>query len=326
MSRLQILIADDHAVVRRSIRALLESHDRWSVCAEAADGRAAVAEARRLHPDVILLDVSMPQLDGLQAAREIVQEDPGALVLLLTMYPSEEMAAEAARAGARGVIAKSEAHATLIPAIRAIALPPVALASGQLGEALHLAAFFRSPSERYEVLGPFIADGLRRAEKAVHIIDPPDREAYIDALRPLGVDLDRAEAEGQAVLVPWQEAYLRNGRFDQYAMLDLIEQLLSDPSTRAFSRTRLVAHMEWALSDRPGVHDLVEYESRLGYVLPKHDDIVVCTYDLSRFDAHVIEDLIRVHPAIMMEDELHPRNARFVPPDEFLPALRRHGA
>jgi hypothetical protein len=191
----------------------------------------------------------------------------------------------------------------------------VMLGNSPLGEALHVGAFFRTPAERYRVLGPFVADGLHRGEKAVHIIDPPDRDAHIAAMKPCGVDLARAEADGHAVLLSWEEAYLRDGCFNQYAMLELIDGLLSDSD---FPRTRLIAHMEWALSEHPGVEDLVEYESRLHYVLPKHDDIVICTYDLSRFEKDVIDDIVRVHPAILDGNMLRAENPRFVPPDEFL--------
>ncbi|HTE65033.1 MAG TPA: MEDS domain-containing protein, partial [Candidatus Binatia bacterium] len=79
----------------------------------------------------------------------------------------------------------------------------------------------------------------------------------------------------QLELRTWQDAYLRGGHFDQTAMLALIEEVLIDGKRRGFPLTRLVAHMEWALEDRPGVNDLVEYETRLNYILPKYPDPVL---------------------------------------------------
>jgi hypothetical protein len=73
----------------------------------------------------------------------------------------------------------------------------------------------------------------------------------------------------------WEEAYLRQGHFDQHAMLALIQEVLETGKTQQFPLTRLVANMEWALEDRPGVNDLVEYETRLNFILPKYDDPVI---------------------------------------------------
>jgi hypothetical protein len=85
--------------------------------------------------------------------------------------------------------------------------------------------------------------------------------------------------------------------------------------------TRLVAHMEWALLDNPGIHDLVEYETRLNYVLPKYDDSVICTYDLSKFSAGVVMDIMRTHPVVIIGGVLQEKPF-FVPPDQFLLELR----
>ena len=85
--------------------------------------------------------------------------------------------------------------------------------------------------------------------------------------------------------------------------------------------TRLVANMEWALEDLPGVHDIVEYEARLNYVLPEYHDPVVCTYDLSRFHASVVMDIMRTHPMLIVSGILQ-ENPFYVPPDEMLANIR----
>jgi hypothetical protein len=84
-----------------------------------------------------------------------------------------------------------------------------------------------------------------------------------------------AERSGQLEVRVWEEAYLRGGRFDQDAMLALIQEVLDSGHARGYPLTRLLAQMEWALEDRPGVDDLVEYETRLNYVLPRYKDPVV---------------------------------------------------
>ena len=116
---LRILIADDVPMVRAGLRMLLEMHKGWSVCGEAADGKDAVEKALALTPDVILLDVSMPNLNGLQAAQLIHKDLPDANIYFVTQYHSLEMARAAADAGARGYIAKIQIPTDLIPVIEA---------------------------------------------------------------------------------------------------------------------------------------------------------------------------------------------------------------
>ena len=112
-----VLIVDDHAVVRRGVRSLLESHDGWEVCGEATTGRDAVEQSRRLRPDVVVMDLSLPELNGLDATRQILKEAPDTEVLVLTMHHSEELARDVLQAGARGYVLKSDADENLITAV-----------------------------------------------------------------------------------------------------------------------------------------------------------------------------------------------------------------
>jgi len=107
-------------------------------------------------------------------------------------------------------------------------------------------------------------------------------------------------------------------------MLALVEEVLSGGKADGFGLTRFWANMEWALESYPGVYDLVEYETRLNYLLPKFNDVVVCTYDLTRFSARVVVNILRTHPMAIIGEILQP-NPFFVPPDEFLRELRAHG-
>jgi DNA-binding NarL/FixJ family response regulator len=114
---LRILVVDDHAVVRRGVRSLLESHESWEVCGEATTGREAVEQSRRLRPDVVVMDLSLPELNGLDATRQILKDAPDTEVLVLTMHHSETLARDVLRAGARGYVLKSDADENLITAV-----------------------------------------------------------------------------------------------------------------------------------------------------------------------------------------------------------------
>jgi DNA-binding NarL/FixJ family response regulator len=117
---LRILIADDHEVARRGIRALLESHPGWEVCGEARDGREAIELASKMKPDLILLDIGMPNLNGLEAARQILAGYPEAAILILTMHDTDHVVREVLRAGARGFLLKSDAGRDLVAAVEAL--------------------------------------------------------------------------------------------------------------------------------------------------------------------------------------------------------------
>lgn len=152
---------------------------------------------------------------------------------------------------------------------------PIQFAGSNLGEFRHVCAFFHTPDEEYRVLLPFIKEGIKKKQKAFHIVDPLMREDHLERLRSAGIDTDGTQTSGQLEVKRWEDAYLRDGHFDQDAMLALIEEVLQSGPEQGFPLTRLVAHMEWALEDRPGVNDLVEYETRLNYVLPKYKDPVI---------------------------------------------------
>lgn len=129
MKKTRILIADDHDIVRRGLRLLIESEWGWEICGEACNGREAIALARELKPDVVVLDVGMPEVGGVEATREIKQHVPGTEVLAFTGTESETLVHQLFAAGARGCVLKSEAGEHLIPAIKSLCLHQPYLAS-----------------------------------------------------------------------------------------------------------------------------------------------------------------------------------------------------
>jgi len=121
MKSLRILLADDHELVRQGLRALIEGQSGWQVCGEATTGREAVAKTRELKPDIVVMDFTMPELNGMEATRQICAALPRTQVLVLTMHDSEELVREVLAAGARGYVLKSDAGRALVDALKALA-------------------------------------------------------------------------------------------------------------------------------------------------------------------------------------------------------------
>ena len=121
MKTLRILIADDHEMVRQGLRRVIEEQKGWSVCGEANTGRQAVAKAKQLRPEIVITDFSMPDLNGLEATRQIRAALPQTEILILTMHDSEQLVREVLAAGARGYILKTDAGHALVAAVNALA-------------------------------------------------------------------------------------------------------------------------------------------------------------------------------------------------------------
>ena len=120
MKTLRILVADDHEVVRQGMRALLEVRPGWEVCAEAANGREAVERAKQTKPDVVVMDLSMPELNGLEATRQILKALPRTEVLILTLHESEQLVRRVVESGARAYVLKSDAGRSLVEGVAAL--------------------------------------------------------------------------------------------------------------------------------------------------------------------------------------------------------------
>jgi MEDS: MEthanogen/methylotroph, DcmR Sensory domain len=198
-------------------------------------------------------------------------------------------------------------------------------AGGALGQQRHVCAFFNSVDEQHQVLGSFIKDGFDRGDKAFHLVDPEQREEHVRRLAQAGIDVQDAMSTGQLEVRSWQDGPLREGRFDQDTWVASFERVLQSGPAAGYAHTRFLAQMEWALVDLPGVEDLIEFETRVNYVVPKYDHAVICAYDLSKFGASVVMDALRTHPAVIIGGLLQ-ENPFFVSPDQFLLEIRERRA
>jgi hypothetical protein len=197
-----------------------------------------------------------------------------------------------------------------------VRLPGVA--AGRFG---HVCAFFHNREEEYRVLLPLAKEGFERGEKVFHIVDPEHLPERMRRLEEVGISPAAARRPGQVEVRAWEEWPLRGGRLDQEAMLAVLSEVLTGGKADGFGLTRFWSNMEWALVDGLGVQTLVEFEARVNHILPKNDDLVVCAYDLTKFGASVMMDVLRTHPLVIIGGFLQ-ENPFFVPPDEFLRELR----
>src|SRR3984885_2348847 len=195
-------------------------------------------------------------------------------------------------------------------------------AGTSIGVHRHVCAFFNSLDEEHRVLGSFYKDGLDRGEKATHIVDPENREDHLRRLAQIGINVQEMTHTGQLDVFPWTDAYVRDHRFDQDAMLATVEKLIESGPAAGYPLTRLVGHhMDWLFLDKPATYNLVEYEARLNHVLSKYNSPVICNYNPSKFSAAVAMDIMRTHPLVIIGGLLR-ENPFFVPPEQFLDEMR----
>jgi DNA-binding NarL/FixJ family response regulator len=227
----RVVLADDHAIMRDGLRALLELPGDITVIGEARTGREAVEEAERLHPDVVLMDITMPELDGIEACRRISVHAPEVRVLFLTMHEADEYLFRALHAGAAGYVIKRTAAADLLAAVRAVAH----------GES------FLSPSVARALVSEYTSRG--------------QRQTAADAQRDEGDDLPRGDAYDS---LSGREREVLQLVAEGYTNAEIADQLHLSVKTVQSHRAAVMEKLE--LRD---VTHLVRYAVRKGLVDPE---------------------------------------------------------
>lgn len=202
---------------------------------------------------------------------------------------------------------------------------PIPFAGSQLDETRHVCAFFNSDEEEYRVLLPFIKDGFECGHKAVHVVNPGQRNDHLNRLIAAGIDTAGAAQSGQFEVKTNTETYLRDGRFDKDRMVEVFEQLASGNARGGFPLSRIVCRMDWVVEGGSHADDVVEFESRVNEVWNRHEDAVICTYYLRKFGGDTMIDILRTHPMVIIGGILQ-HNPFFVPPEQFLPEFRERRA
>ncbi len=153
---------------------------------------------------------------------------------------------------------------------------PIPFAGSQLSTSRHVCAFFHSDDEAYRVLLPFIQGGFECGDKAVHVVNPEQRDDHLKRLAAVGIDAMAAQQSGRLELRTNVETYLRDGNFDPDRMLEVFEQLASDSAKSGFPLSRIVCQMDWAADGQSHIDSLIQFESRVNDVWDRHDDAVIC--------------------------------------------------
>ena len=201
------------------------------------------------------------------------------------------------------------------------AVSPIPFAGSQLDRNRHVCAFFNNEEEEYRVLLPFVKDGFECGDKAVHVVNPGDRDRHFQRLTGVGIDTAAAQQSGQLEVRNSTDAYLSEGRFDQHRMLQAFEHMAARNAEAGFRLSRILCRMDWAVGQSSQIDDLIEFEARVNDVWNRHDDAVICTYHLGKFGGSTVVDIMRTHPMIIIGGVLQ-LNPFFVPPEQFLQELR----
>ena len=191
MKNVRILLADDHEIVRHGLRRLLETQAGWKICGEAGSGREAVEKTLQLKPEIVILDHSMPEVTGAEAARQILKALPQTEIVILTMHDSEQLLREVLEAGVHGYVLKSDAMCDMVAAVRALLDHERYLSPGASGVAVEGFLHPRSEGE--------LPDRLTPREREIVRLLPPGKSNK-EVASALNISVKTVEAHGANIM------------------------------------------------------------------------------------------------------------------------------
>lgn len=185
---------------------------------------------------------------------------------------------------------------------------------------MHICAFVDSREQQYEILLPFLRQGLECNDCLLTVVSPENHADHVVRLHAAGIDTGALAPAGQLMLHTFEDTYLKDGFFSADRMLGLLEGALAGARSAGFRALRGFGEMDWALCGLPGTEELVEYEARINYIVPKFNDPLVCVYDVNKFSGRVITDILSTHPKVIMGGKIY-ENPYYMHPDVFLKHL-----
>ena len=319
MSSIRTLIADDYAEWRRQVRLLLQARPEWQVIAEASDGSEAIQKAEELKPDLILLDISLPELNGIEAARRIRQLSPSSKIVFLSQNNDRDLVRAALSTGALGYVHKTDAQNEVLPAVDAVLRGKQYVSSSLKGFELTTTSAEKAP-HRHEVLfysddtvlldgfTRFIAAALKAGNAAIVLATKSHRNSLLQRLKAQGVDTDGALQQGTYVPLDAADALSKvmvDSLPDPVRYFGGIGGLIEAAAKAARSeQPRVVVCGEGvALLHAEGKADAAIWIERgCNDLAHSHEVAILCAYPLSSFhgeeDEHDFQSICAEHSAV----------------------------
>jgi DNA-binding NarL/FixJ family response regulator len=319
VSSIRILIVDDFKDWRRQVRLLFQARPDWQVIAEASDGSEAVQKAEELKPDLILLDIGLPKLNGIEAARRIRHLSPNSKIVLLSQDNSLDAVQAALSTGAQGYVCKSDAGSELLPAVEAALRGKQYVSSSLRGYEFadtsvekaphhHAVQFYSDDAVFLDTFARFTAAALNAGDAAIVVATESHREALTLRLRTQGLDVDLAIRQGtyiQLDVVTTLSTFMVNGMPDSARFFEVVSGLIEAAAKAAKPENpRVVACGEcspllWAEGKPDAAIRLEQLWDQIGTTFAVD---ILCGYALSSFhgkeDEHVFQSICEEHSAI----------------------------
>jgi DNA-binding NarL/FixJ family response regulator len=319
LSSIRILITDDYADWRRQVRWVLQARPEWQVIAEAADGLAAVEKAQGVKPDLILLDIGLPRLNGIEAARQIQQLSPSSKIIFLSQNNDLDIVRAALSTGARGYVRKTDVKKELIPAIDAVLRGEQFVSSSikgyeftdSAGEKLphrHEVQFYSDDALLLDTYARFIAVALKSGRAAIAVISQSRSAGVLSRLKAQGLDVDAATQQGTYIQLDASKmlsTFMVNDMPDATRFFPVVGGLIEAAAKAARQQDHGVvacgecSPLLWAEGKAEAAIRVEQLFDELGKTFGMD---ILCGYALSDFhgkeDEHVFQRICAEHSAV----------------------------
>jgi DNA-binding NarL/FixJ family response regulator len=319
LSTIRILIADDYEDWRRQVRSLLQARPEWQVIAEAADGPETVQKADELKPDLILLDIGLPKLNGIEASRRIRQLSPDSRIIFLSMYNSPDVVQAGLSTGARGYVRKTDVKRELLPAMDAVLRGKQFVGSSlkdhHFADALvpkaphpHEVQFYSDDALLLDTFARFIAVALKSGRAAIVVISEPRRDGLVSRLNAQGIDVDASTRQGTYIQLDVNKtfsSFMVDGMPDSARFFPVVGALIEAAAKAAMQPHHGVVvcgegtSILWAEGKADAAIRVEHLWDEVGKTLGVD---ILCGYALSSFhgeeDEHVFQSICAEHSAV----------------------------